>query len=129
FPETFDKMRLLIEAAYVREQWHSVLMRFARFESISRYEEKRVLEDKVVRAYPEDFAMPEAILDMVLASYKHMKNHKDPVVHTAYRGALKRKAKGTEQLAFSSDEAVTVPSEDWMFSQEEREKKIPPKFF
>ncbi|PWV19471.1 hypothetical protein C3747_10g266 [Trypanosoma cruzi] len=129
FPETFDKMRLLIEAAYVREQWHSVLMRFARFESISRYEEKRVLEDKVVRAYPEDFDMPEAILDMVLASYKHMKNHKDPVVHTAYRGALKRKAKGTEKLAFSSDEAVTVPSEDWMFSQEEREKKIPPKFF
>ncbi|RNF17732.1 uncharacterized protein Tco025E_04769 [Trypanosoma conorhini] len=128
-PETFDKMRLLIEAAYLREQWHAVLMRFARFESISRYEEKRVLEDKVVRPYPEDFDLPESILEMVLAAYERVKGHKDPVVDTAYRAALKRKAKGTEQLIFSSDGTVKSPPQDWMFSQEERDKKMSPVFF
>ncbi|RNE96664.1 hypothetical protein TraAM80_09729 [Trypanosoma rangeli] len=128
-PETFDKMRLLIEAAYLREQWHAVLMRFARLESISRYEEKRVLEDKLVRSYPEDFDVPDSILEMVLAAYEHMKDHKDPVVDTAYRAALKRKAKGTEQLIFSSDETVQVPPQDWMFSQKERDKKKTPNFF
>ncbi|KEG08536.1 hypothetical protein DQ04_06961000 [Trypanosoma grayi] len=128
-PETFDKMRLLIQAAYMREQWHSVLMRFARFESIAGHEQKRVVEDKVVRSYPEDFDVPDILLDMVIEAYGHVKDHKDPVVHVAYQAALKRKAKGTAQLSFSSQPAATAPPEKWMFSQTEREKQTPPKIF
>ncbi|KAH9586183.1 hypothetical protein LSM04_008772 [Trypanosoma melophagium] len=130
YPETFDKMRLLIEAAYLRGQWHSVLMRFARFDSIASHEHKRVIEDKLVRLYQEDFDVPDSILEMVLESYEHMKDHKDPMVQVAYRAALKRKGKGKAQLSFSSlSEAATPPPPEWMFSHTEREKQTSPKFF
>ncbi|ORC89698.1 uncharacterized protein TM35_000112320 [Trypanosoma theileri] len=130
YPETFDKMRLLIEAAYLRGQWHSALMRFARFDNIANHEYKRVVEDKLVRLYQEDFDVPDSILDMVLESYEHMKDHKDPMVHVAYRAALKRKAKGKAQLSFSSlNEAATPPPPEWMFSHTERENQTSPKFF
>lgn len=128
-PETMDKMRLLIEAAYVRGQWHSVLMRFARFDSITSHEQKRVVEDKLVRLYSEDFDMPETLLDMVIESYDHVKDHKDPVVHTAYSAALKRKAKGTMQITYSSDQSAAVPPQEWMFSRVEQEKRMPLKHF
>lgn len=118
-PETFDKMRLLIEAAYMRGQWHSVLMRFARFESITGHELQRVKEDKIVRRYDEDFEISDALLDMVLDAYERLKDHKDPVVHVAYRSAVKRKEQGTVQLAFSSASTAATPHKEWMFAHTE----------
>nr|CCC53355.1 hypothetical protein TVY486_1108390 [Trypanosoma vivax Y486] len=128
-PETFEKMHLLIRAAHMREQWHSVLMRFARLESITSYELKRVRDDRVVREYKEDFEVPDALLDMVLDAYKHLKNHKDPVVHVAYRAALRRKSRGTEQLVFSSHNPNATPVQEWMFSHGQGAKDVSTRFY
>ncbi|CBZ28470.1 conserved hypothetical protein [Leishmania mexicana MHOM/GT/2001/U1103] len=124
-PETYDKMRLLIEAAYLQEQYHSVLMRFARFENITQYERRRVVDDKRVRLYEEDFALPPALLDMVLAAFEKVKGHADPMVEAAYQAALRHKERvsGGQSLAG----AHTAPDE-WMYSQKAREARTSPEF-
>lgn len=122
-PETYDKMRLLIEAAYLQGSYHSVLMRFARFENITQFERRRVVKDQLVRLYEEDFELSAALLDMVLEAYEKVKGHKDPMVEAAYQAALRRKAQMNGQDSLSGDH--TAP-EEWMFSQAARDARTPP---
>lgn len=125
-PETYDKMRLLIEAAYLQGQYHSVLMRFARFENITQFERRRVVKDQLVRLYEADFELSSALLAMVLDAYTHVKGHADPAVEAAYQAALRWKERqqgGQGSLAG----AHTAPDE-WMYSQAAREARAPPDF-
>ncbi|KAG5474342.1 hypothetical protein LSCM1_03122 [Leishmania martiniquensis] len=124
-PETFEKMRVLIEAAYHQGQYHSVLMRFARFENITQYERRRVLQDKMVRLYEEDFELSPALLEMVLEAFEQIKGHADTVAEAAYHAALQRKEGrgGGQSLAG----AHTAP-EEWMFSQKARAARTSPDF-
>ncbi|GET90023.1 hypothetical protein, conserved [Leishmania tarentolae] len=124
-PETYDKMRLLIEAAYLQAQYHSVLMRFARFENITQYERRRVVDDKCVRLYEEDFNLSPELLDMVLEAFEKVKGHADPMVEAAYQAALRHKERwsGGQSLAG----AHTAPDE-WMYSQKAREARTSPEF-
>ncbi|KAG5500429.1 hypothetical protein JKF63_03522 [Porcisia hertigi] len=124
-PETYDKMRLLIEAAHLREQYHSVLMRFARFENITQYERRRVVQDKLVRLYEEDFELPPALLEMVLEAFEKVKGHADPMVEAAYRAALRHKERRSGGQSLSG--AHTAP-EEWMYSQKAREARSSPEF-
>ncbi|KPA85419.1 hypothetical protein ABB37_01727 [Leptomonas pyrrhocoris] len=124
-PETFDKMRLLIEAAYLQEKYHSVLMRFARFENITQYERRRVVKDQLVRLYTEDFELPPPLLEMVLDSYAKVKDYKDPMVEAAYQAALRHKERLSGAQSLPGDH--TAP-EEWMFSQAARETRTPPQF-
>lgn len=84
-------MRLLIEAAHVQGKYHSVLMRFARFCNITKYEQNRVQNDKRVRHYSHDFAISDRLLDLVFDAYEKMKGHRDPMVEVAYCAAIKMK--------------------------------------
>ncbi|KAK7200964.1 Pentatricopeptide repeat domain containing protein [Novymonas esmeraldas] len=125
-PETYDKMRLLIEAAYLQEQYHSVLMRFARLENITQYERQRVVQDKLVRLYEEDFDLSPALLDMVLDAYTKVKGTGDAMVEAAYQAALRHKERcsgGAQSLAGRH----TAP-DAWMYSQAAREARAPPTF-
>ncbi|KAG5498258.1 hypothetical protein JIQ42_03063 [Leishmania sp. Namibia] len=124
-PETFDKMRLLIEAAYWQGQYHSVLMRFARFENITQYERRRVVHDRLVRLYEEDFELSPALLEMVLEAFEQIKGHADPVVEAAYHAALRRKERGSGGQSLAG--AHTAP-EEWMYSQKAREARTSPEF-
>lgn len=124
-PETYDKMRILIEAAYLQGKYHSVLMRFARFENITSFERRRVVKDQLVRLYEEDFELPLPLLEMVLDSYEKVKGHKDPLVEAAYQAALRHKERLSGQQSLAGDH--TAPDE-WMFSQAAREARAPPKF-
>ncbi|CAJ1028636.1 hypothetical protein, conserved [Leishmania lindenbergi] len=124
-PETYDKMRLLIEAASLQKQYHSVLMRFARFENITQHERRRVVEDKLVRLYEEDFDLSPALLEMVLEAFEKIKGHADPMVEAAYQAALRRmeRERGGQSLVG----AHTAP-EAWMYSQRAREARTSPEF-
>ncbi|EPY27396.1 hypothetical protein STCU_05772 [Strigomonas culicis] len=128
-PEPYDKILLLIEAAYLRENYHGALMRFARFDNITNFEKQRVIESGSVRLYEEDFEVPERILDMVLDAYERVKDHKDPMVGVAFRAATARKAKmgasGHTRLHASSDPNHREAPPEWMFSNEAREARSP----
>ncbi|KPI82639.1 hypothetical protein ABL78_8348 [Leptomonas seymouri] len=124
-PETYDKMRLLIEAAYLQGKYYSVLMRFARFENITHYERRRVTTEQLVRLYAEDFELPQPLLEMVLSSYEKVKDHKDPMVQAAYQAALRYKERLSDRQSLSGDH--TAPDE-WMFSQAKRDARTPPQF-
>lgn len=125
-PETFDKMRLLIEAAYERGNYHGVLVRFARFDSVAGYERKRVEQpDSFVHLHEEDFAIPDRLLDMVFESYNRAKDSaKDPIVEVAYRAAVKRR----EARAGPMLDGREAGAPDGMFSREARRAGSPSAF-
>ncbi|CCW68708.1 unnamed protein product [Phytomonas sp. Hart1] len=127
-PESYDKIRLLIEGAYAQEKYHSVLVRFARLDNITTYELKRVKKDQFVRLYEDDFAVSDKILDMVVDSYDKIKGKTtDPMVELAYRRAIKRKQHSSVEQLGSSYTGYTKPPE-WMFSQDTREQRSPSQF-
>jgi hypothetical protein len=124
-PETYDKMRLLMEAAYLQGNYHSVLMRFARFENITEFERRRVVTDQLVRLYDEDFELALPLLEMVLDSYEKVKGHADPMVEAAYQAALRHKERLSGQHSLAGDHTA---SDEWMFSQAAREARAPSDF-
>lgn len=71
-PESYDKIRLLIEAAYHQGRYHAVLARFARFYNITSYERRRVEKDQSARLYEDDFNISAPLLDMVLDAHAHL---------------------------------------------------------
>lgn len=71
-PESYEKMRLMIEAAYHQGRYHAVLARFSRFYNITTYERKRVDRDKSARLYEDDFYISAPLLDMVLAAHESL---------------------------------------------------------
>lgn len=71
-PESYDKMRLLIEAAYHQRRYHAVLARFARFYNITTYERTRVEKDKSARLYEDDFYISAPLLKMVLEAHAYL---------------------------------------------------------
>lgn len=126
-PETFDKMRLLIEAAHLQGKHHAVLARFARFDNVTGYERKRVEEaGSFVRLYEGDFDVSDRLLDMVMDAYEKVKGEsRDPMVEVAFRAAVRRKEakSGGGPMLGGRKEAPK-----WMFSQAAREDRSPPAF-
>lgn len=152
-PETYQKILLLIEAAYHQGKYHAVLARFARFHNITRYEQQRVERDGSARMHPEDFSISEPLLEMVLSAYRRLvrsaaaeaetqgetekgkdappaktkrKRQKklDPVIEVAYHAALE-----TMQRLYRGGSAAVggkqqVP--EWAFSRSAREESNPP---
>ncbi|CAD2218951.1 hypothetical protein, conserved [Angomonas deanei] len=127
--ETYEKMLLLIEAAYERQQFHSVLMRFLRFNSTTSFEKKRILEWGTVRLHEEDFDIPERLLDMVLDAYQQLPGKKSSEVEAAYHAATLRKEQKKnspfERLPLSHKKDYREPPPSWMFSQSVRDGKSP----
>lgn len=121
-PESYEKIRILIEAAYKQGLYHSVLMRFARFDNITTYEKQRVGKDQLVRQHDADFAVSDRLLDMVLDAYEKVKCRTDPMVEVAYRAAIRRKQDGAATQLKSSS---VKQAPEWMYSAEVRDKRAP----
>lgn len=119
-PESYDKMRLMMEAAYCQGRYHAVLVRFARFINITGYEEARVKKDASARWHPSDFEIPSRLLDMVIDAYEQLRGveggHRDAMTTVAWQAALDmRKKKDSNEERPQSNEAP-----EWMYSTASR---------
>lgn len=118
-PETYDKIKLMMEAAYFQQNYHAVMARFARWHNIISYEQQRVRRDGTARAYPHDFSISLPLLDLVLDAYQQLGGtSSDPVVDVAYRAAIE-----TRQRLYGDDKGEIhgkTQSPSWMYSRAER---------
>eukprot|EP00796_Vickermania_ingenoplastis_P008315 gene8316-5828_t len=111
-PESYDKVRVMMEAAYHQQQFHAVAARFARFYNITAYEQGRTERDGTARSYPADFHVPLPLLDLVIDACGRLEGSRDPLVEVARRTALEIRQRRHSGEAPGVTGATETP--DWM---------------
>lgn len=138
-PESYEKMKLLIIAAFMQEKFHGAVARYTRWMQQSTFEAERIQKDQksaivatgsakgvAVRLFAEDFDIERPILNMMLEACDKLKDHPDPAVKVVRADVTRRLAGGRELLDGKSSATMGAnPIESWLFSSEARDAVAP----